>query len=75
MKDAFPRATGLHKASETVGHATVADIRNAGFDVIINPTRKFPNHGRIVHPDGIAGFENLNNIGRLSNALTDVSTK
>jgi hypothetical protein len=56
MVDAFPKATNLHKQAETVGSATVKDIREAGFDVIYDPTRNFPNHGRLIHPEGVGGF-------------------
>ena len=40
----------------TVGTATVAAIRAAGFDVVAAPTGAFPNHARVVHPDGPAQF-------------------
>lgn len=49
----------------TVGSATAADIRAAGFEVIENPTATLPNHARIVHPAGVAGFTDAN-LARLS---------
>ena len=50
--------------------ATVEKIRATGFDVIPDPTRKFPNHGRIVHPDGVTGFtdENLRGLAAVFSA-------
>jgi hypothetical protein len=56
MRQAFPRAQGLHQAARTVGSAVVDAIRQAGFDVIAVPTGNLPNHGRIIHPLGAAGF-------------------
>jgi RHS repeat-associated protein len=62
MRTALPKATGLHEASKTVGSSTAQQIRDAGFEVVPNPTKKLgDNHVRITHPDGEAGFhpENL----------------
>ncbi|WP_187345105.1 RHS repeat-associated core domain-containing protein [Cystobacter ferrugineus] len=72
MKDAFPNATRLHESARTVGQSTIDRIRAAGFDVIPDPTKKFPNHGRIIHPDGAAGFCD-SNLCRLSEAFSDVN--
>ncbi len=49
----------------TVGSATAAAVRAAGFDVIADPTTAFPNHARIVHPDAAAGFTD-NHLAALS---------
>jgi len=68
MRDAFPKATGLQKATETVASGTADAIRGAGFDVIEDPTNKFPNHARIIHPGGADGFSDENLKG-LSEAL------
>jgi hypothetical protein len=68
MKTAFPRATGLHEQAKTAGATNVAKIREAGFDVIPDPTKKFPNHGRVVHPQGAQGF-NDENLARRSQAF------
>jgi hypothetical protein len=54
--------------SRTVGVSTVDDVRAAGFDVLPGPTRKFPNHGRLVHPDGASGFTN-DNLEKLSSVF------
>jgi hypothetical protein len=56
MRQAFPRARGLHQAAHTVGSATVDAIRRAGFDLIAVPTQNLPNHARIIHRLGAAGF-------------------
>ena len=71
MVDAFPSATRLHEAARTVGQSTLDRIRASGFDVIPDATKKFPNHGRIIHPDGAAGFCD-SNLCRLSEAFSDV---
>jgi hypothetical protein len=55
MRAAIPSRKGRALAS-TVGTATVAAIRAAGFDVIANPTAKLPNHARVIHPAGLEGF-------------------
>ncbi|WP_198343951.1 RHS repeat-associated core domain-containing protein, partial [Burkholderia ubonensis] len=68
MRNAFPRATGLLKATETVASGTADAVRGAGFDVIEDPTNKFPNHARIIHPGGADGFSD-ENLERLSDAL------
>ena len=67
MIEAFPKATNLHKAAETVGTATVQDVRKAGFDVIHDPTKNFPNHASVIHPEGLAGFtpENLEKLSKV----------
>jgi hypothetical protein len=50
MKDAFPKATGLHKSAEFVGVSTVDQIREAGFDVIpdeeVFKSRSYRSSGR-----------------------------
>jgi hypothetical protein len=72
MREAFPAADGLHEAAQVIGSTTVDNIRGAGFDVIPNPTRKLPNHYRLIHPDGVAGF-NDENLARLSAVFTETS--
>ena len=56
IRSAFPGAANLQALAEWVGSATVEDIHKAGFEVRPDPTRRFVNHCRIVHPDGVAGF-------------------
>jgi hypothetical protein len=60
IRSAFPVATDLHDAAKTMGSTTEELIRNAGFDIISAPTKKLPNHFRIIHPSGIAGFTDAN---------------
>lgn len=72
MLEAFPAADGLHEAIRVIGSTTADKIRDAGFDVIPNPTRKLPNHCRLIHPDGVAGF-NDENLARLSAVFTETS--
>jgi hypothetical protein len=60
IRNAFPNAIKLHKAAETIGSATLEEIRAAGFDVVPDPTKRFPNHARVIHPQGLAGFTDVN---------------
>ena len=71
MKAAFPNATKLHESAKIVGSSTVVAIQCAGFDIRPDPTKKFPDHHRITHPEGAAGFVD-ENLARLSEAFTDV---
>jgi hypothetical protein len=73
IRNAFPNAIKLHKAAETIGSATLEEIRAVGFDVIPDPTKKFPNHARVIHPQGLAGFTD-ENLEKLSKALKETST-
>jgi len=70
VKAAFPNAAKLREAARTVGSTTEEAIRGAGFDVVRDPTRKFPNHHRMIHPQGVAGFVD-EDLARLSEAFTD----
>jgi RHS repeat-associated protein len=73
MRDAFPGATRLHEATKTIGTATAADIRRAGFDVIHDPTKSFGElHARIVHPEGEIGFAG-ESLERLSRVLREAT--
>jgi hypothetical protein len=76
MRQAFPdpvKFARLHQQAETVGATTVAAIRAAGFDVLPDPSAKFPTHARIVHPDGAAGHSDTN-LEQLTRAFTDAPT-
>lgn len=55
-----------------MGTASIEAIRDAGFDVIPDPSAALPNHHRIIHPDGAAGF-NDTNLGKLAEAFTNSS--
>jgi hypothetical protein len=72
LREAFPAADRLHEAARVIGSTTVDKVRSAGFDVIPNPTRKLPNHHRLIHPEGVAGF-NDENLARLSAVFTETS--
>ena len=65
IRTGLPRAKALHKQANTIGTASEEDIRSVGFDIIPSPSTALPNHHRIVHPDGAAGF-NDDNLGRLA---------
>jgi hypothetical protein len=51
------RFSELHLLAELVATTTAGHVRAIGFDVIAVPTKRLPNHGRIVHPRGIDGFD------------------
>jgi hypothetical protein len=70
IKSAFPGVRQLHDAAKVVGSATEAAIREAGFDVIPNRTRRLPNHHRLIHPTGVTGFGE-ENLTRLSLVFLD----
>jgi hypothetical protein len=72
MRAAFPTARVMHAASKTVGSTTEALSRTAGFDIIHVPSKTFPNHYRIIHPDGAAGFNDAN-LARLSQVFTNTT--
>ncbi len=68
MRAGYPRATALHELSKTVGSASEKAIRFAGFDVIPTPSAALPNHHRIIHPEGAAGFVDAN-LAKLADAF------
>jgi hypothetical protein len=72
VRRAFPHAAVLLEAAATIGTATVAAIRETGFDVIADPTRHFPNHARLVHPKGIDGFSDAD-LAELSRVFKNVT--
>jgi pyridoxal/pyridoxine/pyridoxamine kinase len=55
-----------------VGSAAVEAIRQRGFDVILVPTQNLPNHARIIHPLGAAGFTD-EALEELSRAFQDTT--
>jgi hypothetical protein len=76
MRQAFPdprKYARLHAQAETVGTTTVAALRAVGFDVMPDPSARFPNHARVIHPDGLAGFTDAN-LERLSQVIQDIPT-
>jgi hypothetical protein len=60
IRAGFPKATRLHEQAKTIGSATEEGIRSAGFDIIPTPSASLPNHHRIIHPNGAAGFNDAN---------------
>jgi hypothetical protein len=72
IRAAFPKAAGLHEAAKTVGTSSEELIRSAGFDIIANPTRRLPNHQRIIHPDGVGGFTD-ENLAKLAEVFTNTT--
>ena len=58
MRRAFPGSRKWQETAQTVGTTTAAAIREAGFNVVPDPTTRFPNHARLIHPQGVAGFTN-----------------
>jgi hypothetical protein len=60
MRQAFPSSRKWQQTAHTVGTATAATVRGAGFEVVRDPTSRFPNHALIIHPDGGAGFVEAN---------------
>ena len=70
IREAFPEALALHRLADVIGTTTLEAIRGVGFDLLPNPTRKLPNHHRIVHPEGSAGFHD-ESLKRLSEVFTD----
>ena len=56
MRQGFPKSRKWQSASQTVGSSTVAKIQGTGFDVMEDSTNRFSNHGRLIHPQGEAGF-------------------
>src|SRR3954451_6342256 len=46
IRNTFPGARELHEASRVIGSSHVEAIREAGFDIIADPTRRLPNHHR-----------------------------
>jgi hypothetical protein len=71
MRSAFPNARKLHELTRIVGSAAEQAIRAAGFDVMPDPTRRFPNHHRVIHYDGVVGFID-DNLARLSVTFTNI---
>jgi hypothetical protein len=60
LRWAFPRSRKWRQSAHTVGTTTAAAIREAGFDIVPDPTARFPNHARLIHPRGVMGFTDEN---------------
>ncbi len=72
VRAAYPDATGLHEAAKIVGSTTTEAIRSTGFDVIPTPSKRLPNHYRLIHPEGAAGFTD-ENLERLAEVFTNTT--
>ena len=72
VRTGLTRAKNLHEQAKTIGSATIAAIKNAGFNVIPKPSIALPNHHRLVHPDGAAGFSD-ENLARLAEAFVNTT--
>ena len=60
MRQAFPNSRKWRDSAQRVGTTTAAAIRQAGFELVSDPTARFPNHARLIHPSGVAGFTDAN---------------
>ena len=68
MRAAFPRSKKWNRSGHTVGTSTAAAIRAAGFEIVPDATDRFPNHARLIHAEGVAGFSD-HNLTRLAAAF------
>lgn len=72
IRAAFPRGLVMQALASTVGTTTEELIRSVGFDLMPNPTAKFPNHSRIIHPEGATGFSD-ENLEKLAQVFTNTT--
>jgi hypothetical protein len=72
MRQAFPGSRKWQATAQTVGSSTAEAVRQAGFEIVPDPTSRFPNHARLIHPAGVAGFTDAN-LGALSAAFHDTT--
>lgn len=70
MRNAFPRSRKWLESSRRVGTTTVQAIKEAGFEIRFDPTDRFPNHARLIHPSGVEGFTD-ENLERLAQAFEE----
>jgi hypothetical protein len=73
MRQAFPDPTKYARIwaqTHIVGSATASAIRQVGFELLPDPSAKFPNHARLTHPEGRAGFSDTN-LTRLAGVFQD----
>jgi hypothetical protein len=67
-----PKGKRLQQQAKTMGSASEEAIRDAGFAVMPAPSVALPNHHRIIHPDGVAGFSD-ENLARLAEAFANTT--
>jgi hypothetical protein len=72
IRAGLPKAKKLHEQARTIGSAAVEAIQNVGFDLIATPSNALPNHYRLIHPDGAAGFSD-ENLARLVEAFVNTT--
>lgn len=56
IRRAFPGSRKWREAAQTVGTTTAAAIRKVGFGIVPDLTLRFPNHARLIHPQGVESF-------------------
>jgi hypothetical protein len=69
MRGEFKGSRKWKRLGGIVATSTAGKVAEAGFVVFEVPTHTLPNHGRIIHPDGIEGFTE-DNLARLCEAFT-----
>jgi hypothetical protein len=72
LRTGLPRARMLHEQAKTIGTTSEEAIRSVGFDIIPAPSTALPNHHRIIHPEGAAGFRD-ENLSRLADVFTNTT--
>jgi len=72
MRTGLPRAKALHDQAESIGSTTAERVRAAGFDIIPARTTALPNHHRIIHAEGAAGFRDAN-LAKLAEAFVNTT--
>jgi len=72
MRTGLPKAKGLHEQAKTIGSTTEEAIRRVGFGIIPTPSAALPNHHRIIHPEGAAGFNDAN-LARLAEVFVNTT--
>lgn len=72
VRTGLPKAKNLHEQAKAIGSASEEAIRAAGFDVIPTPSTALPNHHRIIHPEGVAGFNDAD-LARLAEAFVNTT--
>lgn len=70
MRQAFPNSRKWRASGHTVGTAIAAAVRRVGFEIVPDPTSRFANHARLIHPQGVAGFTDIH-LGALAQIFKD----